>query len=81
MDNYAVHKSHVARNEMNRLNIKAIMNVPDSPEYNPIEGCFSIVKNHFKSNRLNAMRNGKHLTLKKELDRRWLNWISLMFQA
>ena len=35
--------------------MRPIYNVPYAPQYNPIEGCFSVVKNHFKRARLNAL--------------------------
>jgi len=58
MDNLAVHKSGETRAAMTELKIKYIFNVPYSPQYNPIERGFSVVKNHYKRARLNAMRNG-----------------------
>lgn len=57
MDNASFHKNRVVSAATTELKITVIWNVPYSPEYNPIEGCFSIVKNHFKGERLNAMRN------------------------
>jgi transposase len=59
MDNLYVHKSSETRAAMAELNIKCIFNVPYSPQFNPIERGFSVVKNHYKRARLNAMRNGK----------------------
>ena len=39
------------------MNIETIINVPYSPQYNPIEGCFSVVKNYFKRKRMNRIMN------------------------
>jgi transposase len=65
MDNLKVHSSPSVKAVMCELNITAIMNVYYSPEYNPIEGCFSIVKNHYKRERLNAMRNKKPFVVQR----------------
>ena len=62
MDNLAVHKSDEVKQELRRLRITPIFNAPYSPQFNPIEGCFSIVKNHFKSQKLNSIKNGKHFS-------------------
>ena len=59
MDNLSVHKSGETRSAMAELNIKYIFNVPYSPQFNPIERSFSVVKNHYKRARLNAMKNGE----------------------
>lgn len=63
MDNASFHKSNVVKEAMRRNNITPIMNVPYAPQYNPIEGCFSIVKSSFKRRRLNAMRNNKQIVI------------------
>ena len=39
--------------------------MPYSPQYNPIEGCFSIVKNHFKRKRLHDIVNGNVTLLQR----------------
>ena len=59
MDNARIHKSKYATAVLEKLPITLIWNVAYSPEYNPIEGCFSVVKNYFKRQRLNALSNGK----------------------
>jgi transposase len=50
---------------MEEINITRILSVPASPEYNPIEGCFSIVKNYFKRQRLNCLVNNKAFEVTK----------------
>ena len=52
MDNLSVHKTERIRALYKSLNIKPLFNIPYSPEFNPAEACFSIVKNHFKKKRL-----------------------------
>ena len=57
MDRLSVHKCPDAKKEMKRLNIRWILNVPYSPEFNPIESVFSRVKFLFCSSRLNSLVN------------------------
>lgn len=59
MDNLTVHKSNAMKQMYTRLNITPLYNVPYQPETNPIEACFSQVKRHFKSKRLNCLVNSK----------------------
>jgi transposase len=68
IDNARFHKAIVVKDQMAELGIRPIMNVPYSPQYNPIEGCFSIVKNHFKMHRLNAMLNDRDFNFQKGID-------------
>ena len=60
MDGASFHKSTVVKEAMRNNNITPIINVPYAPQYNPIEGFFSIVKNYFKERRYNAMKNNDH---------------------
>jgi transposase len=48
MDNLMVHRSKLSLDCYAELKIPVIFNVVYSPEFNPIEGCFSIVKNFYK---------------------------------
>ena len=57
MDRLSVHKCKTSKKEMTRLNIKWILNVPYSPEFNPIESVFSRVKFLFCNTRLNSLVN------------------------
>lgn len=65
LDNASFHKTNLVRDAAEELGIRLIWNVPYSPEYNPIESCFSVVKNHFKRARLNAMVNEKTFSFQK----------------
>ncbi len=67
MDNLSVHKSGETRAAMAELKIKYIFNVPYSPQYNPIERGFSVVKNHYKRARLNAMRSGATFIVRRAI--------------
>ena len=54
MDNLSAHTSERSRAAMRDHGFKTVFNVPYSPEYNPIEYVFSIVKRNFK--RLRAQK-------------------------
>ena len=60
MDGASYHKEKSLTERLQQLNIESIINAPYLPEYNPIEGCFSIVKNYFKRKRLNRIINERH---------------------
>jgi len=57
MDNLSAHKTNVMKQMYTRLGITPLYNVPYTPSTNPIEHCFSQVKHHFKSKRLNCLVN------------------------
>ena len=57
MDNCSVHKTPAMKMKMEELNIKFIWNVPYSPDLNPIEACFSKIKNYYKRQKLNKLMN------------------------
>ena len=57
MDNCSVHKTEAMKMKMEELNIKFIWNVPYSPDLNPIEACFSKIKNYYKRQKLNKLMN------------------------
>ena len=57
MDQLTVHKAKNVRPFYDLLDIKPIFNVGYSPEFNPIESIFSIVKRHFKRDRLMKIVN------------------------
>jgi len=59
MDNLKVHKTEGVRSLYKSLNIKPLFNIPYSPALNPVEACFSIVKNHFKKTRLRYLVNNQ----------------------
>ena len=58
LDGASFHRSKDIKADLESLGITRIINVPYSPQYNPIEGCFSIVKNYFKRKRLHDIVNG-----------------------
>ena len=57
LDRAPFHRSKFVKAELEKMKVTRILNVAASPEYNPIEGCFSVVKNHFKHQRLNQLVN------------------------
>ena len=61
MDNLSAHVCGVAKDAMKDNGFRYITNVPYSPEYNPIELTFSMLKKNFK-----ALRAQKLLGLRQE---------------
>ena len=57
MDNLYVHKTKEVKGIYDELKITPLYNIPYCPETNPIEACFSIVKQYYNSKRLNALVN------------------------
>ena len=57
MDQLKVHKEKNVVKHYPELDIMPIFNVSYSPEFNPIESCFSQVKRHFCAERLNVLAN------------------------
>ena len=49
---------------MKALNFEAIFNLPYSPENNPIETVFSLIKHEFKKNRLHHLASEKKFDFK-----------------
>ena len=52
MDQLAVHRSLVVQRKMEELGMRCIFNAAYSPDYNPIEGVFSVAKRKIKQERL-----------------------------
>ena len=48
MDNLSAHTAERSKQAMRDYGFRFIYNVPYSPEYNPIELTFSMVKRHFR---------------------------------
>ena len=65
MDGHFVHKALIVKELLSEREITLIMNIPYSPQFNGAEGCFSIVKNHYKRQRLRAMINREHYSVQK----------------
>ena len=57
MDNLSVHRSRVVAQDLARRDVTPIFNVVYSPEYNPIEMSFALVKNRLRSLKTNAIIN------------------------
>ena len=67
MDNAKFHVSKYTKEALADLPVKVILNVAYCPQYNPIEGCFSVVKRNFKSTRLNELVNRRTINYQKEI--------------
>ena len=52
-----MHKDKTVRPYYDQLDIMPVYNVSYSPEFNPIESCFSQVKRYFCVERLNVLAN------------------------
>ena len=61
MDNLSSHTAEETKRVMRELEFRWVFNVPYSPEYNPIELTFSMLKKNFK-----ALRAQKLLGLRQE---------------
>ena len=48
MDNASSHKTTMIKMKLNELEIEPIYSVPYQPDLNPVESCFSKIKNHYK---------------------------------
>ena len=59
MDNLSVHQSKDSQAALKKLKIEHVFNVAYSPEFNPIELVFSMLKRHFYSKRSAAMIKGQ----------------------
>ena len=67
MDNAKFHVSRYTKEALADLPVQVILNVAYSPQFNPIEGCFSIVKRNFKNKKLNELVNGRTINYQKEI--------------
>ena len=67
LDGASYHRANDLQEKLVQLQIRRIVNVSYSPQFNPIEGCFGIVKNHFRRKRVGAMLNSKPLVLQRTI--------------
>ena len=68
MDQLKVHKSADVTPLYQKLNIRPVFNVGYSPEFNPIEAAFSIVKFNFCKNRLNDIVNRRGFNFDRTIE-------------
>ena len=64
MDQLAMHRSLVVQQKIKDLGMRCIFNAPYSPDYNPIEGVFSVAKRKIKQERLKDIMSKR----KRELE-------------
>ena len=69
MDNLICHKTSVVMKLYETYNIDPIFNIADSPDLNPIEVCFSVVKLAYKQQWLNACANNLDFDKDEAIDR------------
>ena len=63
MDNLMVHKSYLARDAYNRLQITPIYNIPYSPQFNGIESYFSLLKGEYKKELLQKLMHDRDFSV------------------
>jgi len=68
MDQLAVHRHKDVKPLYEQLNIRPVFNVGYSPEFNPIESCFSVCKFHFCKSRLNRIVNRKNFDFDQTIE-------------
>ena len=58
-DNLSVHKTPNVMMKLHELDIEIIYNVPNQPDFNPVESCFSKIKNYYRRQKLNKLVNNE----------------------
>ena len=61
MDNASSHKTYKVKMKLNELGIEPVYSVPQQPDLNPTESCFSKIKNYYKRRKLNMLMNEEHI--------------------
>ena len=69
VDQLSVHKTKEVWKLYHKYDIQLILNIPASPEMNPIESCFSQVKRIYKQKRLNALVNEIEFDMDEAIER------------
>ena len=69
LDNLRVHHTLKVKDLCKKLDIPLVFNLPYSPDYNPIETYFSLLKNLFKRMKLNYIANGKEIDIPDMIDK------------
>ena len=65
MDRLNVHRSPVVQAVLQQLDVQWVLNASYSPDFNPIEGVFSVTKNFVKRERLKAIVQRKQIKLEE----------------
>ena len=65
MDNASFHRSKVVTAYLKESGIQAIFNLPYSPQYNPIERVWALVKNRYKRRKLEKVGGGQQVDHEK----------------
>jgi transposase len=61
MDNASFHRSKLVTAHLMATGMRAIYNIPYSPQYNPIERVWAIIKNRYKRKKLEIVGSGVKL--------------------
>ena len=69
MDNLSVHRSKEVKGRMDEMSIPYIFGPPYSPDYNPIELVFAMVKRDLKKRRLEAIINKRPFDIIKNVEK------------
>ena len=72
VDNLSCHRSPDVRATAYELDIRLIYNAIYSPEFNPIEMVFSMVKNIFSREKLKCISNDEQFIIKKEIEQAFI---------
>lgn len=75
MDNARIHHYNKVKDEIKNSTNTVIYNVPYMPEYNPIEKCFSVIKNNVNNNTKNEILKNKIIKEIKNLKSSYLKSI------
>ena len=54
-DNVNIHKANNVATLCGQLDIRLLWNIPYYPDCNPVESCFSVVKNYYRRRRREAL--------------------------
>ena len=69
LDNLRVHHTLKVKDLCKKLDIPLVFNLPYSPDYNPIETYFSLLKNLFKRMKLNYIANNRTVDVPQMVDK------------
>ena len=65
LDNLSVHRSNKIKELMKDLDIKYVWGIPYSPDYQPIESVFSMVKNNYRKESIYHIINNIPINFRK----------------
>ena len=69
MDNLSVHRMKETKDLCEELDIFPVYNESYSPDTNPIENCFSLVKRHYQKEKLNTLAQQIPFNMQKQIEK------------